>query len=301
VSLPKSQKKMRIAIFGRTINKVFYKSLERLFDILHLNGVDVVVYEPFAAYLKDKLSISTGSYSCFSSHLEMNNIDFFFSVGGDGTFLEAVSFVRDSGIPMVGINSGRLGFLADIAQEELEGALEDLFGKRYQLQSRSLIKLEEERGVFSDFPYALNEFTVHKQDISQMITVHLSVGDEFLNSYWTDGLIVSTPTGSTAYSLSVGGPIMTPDSANFIIAPIAPHNLTVRPVVIPDDKELFIEIEGRAGRFMASLDFRSEVVEPGKTIKICKAEFQINVLKLLNHSFYGTLRNKLMWGIDKRN
>jgi NAD+ kinase len=292
---------MKIAVFGRTIDSVFYKSLERLFEILHLRGVDVIVYKPFSDYLSGKIDITSGAYGSFSSHLEMDNVDFFFSVGGDGTFLEAVSFVRDSGIPMVGINSGRLGFLADIAQEELEVALDDLFAGKYKLQSRSLIKLEEENGAFSDFPYALNEFTVHKQDTSQMITVHMNIGDEYLNSYWTDGLIVSTPTGSTAYSLSVGGPIMTPDAANFIISPIAPHNLTVRPVVIPDDKELFLTMEGRGSRFMASLDYRSVVVEPGSSIKISKADFRINVLKLWSHSFYGTLRSKLMWGADKRN
>lgn len=292
---------MRIAIFGRTIEQVFNKSMERLFDILHLNDVNVIVYKPFLEYLSDNISITSKVLGSFSSHLELEGTDFFFSVGGDGTFLEAVSFVRDSGIPMVGINSGRLGFLADIAQKELEGVLNDLFAGKYYLQSRSLIKLEEENGAFSEFPYALNEFTVHKQDTSQMITVHVNVGEEFLNSYWTDGLIVSTPTGSTAYSLSVGGPIMTPDAANFIVSPIAPHNLTVRPIVIPDDKEIFLKVEGRGSRFMASLDYRSAVVEPGAMIKICKARFQINVLKMWNHSFYETLRNKLMWGADKRN
>lgn len=292
---------MRIAIFGRTINPVFYDSLKRLFDILHLHNVDVVIYQPFADYLCKEVKCDPAVPGDFSTPEELKNVDFFFSIGGDGTFLEGVSFVRDSGIPMVGINSGRLGFLADIAQEELEYALEDLFAGRYRLQTRSLIKLEDDNGTLADFPYALNEFTVHKRDTSQMITVHAQVGDEFLNSYWADGLIVSTPTGSTAYSLSVGGPVIPPVASNFIISPIAPHNLNIRPVVIPDYQQITLTVEGRGGRFMTTLDSRSAVCESGKEIRLRKADFGIKVLKLFNHSFYGTLRTKLMWGVDRRN
>jgi len=226
---------MKIAVFGRNITPVFYDSLKRLFEILHLHQVEVVLYRPFWDYMRREIDYNPGNISLFSHHHELQNIDFFFSIGGDGAFLEAISLVRDSGIPMVGINSGRLGFLADVAQQELESALDRFFDAKYYLQPRSLIKLESSIGLFSDFPYALNEFTVHKQDTSQMITVHVEVGGDYLNSYWADGLIVSTPTGSTAYSLAVGGPIITPTAANFIIAPIAPHNLAIRhiPPVIP--------------------------------------------------------------------
>jgi NAD+ kinase len=164
-----------------------------------------------------------------------------------------------------------------------------------------LIRLENEIGLFQDFPYALNEFTVHKQDTSQMITVHVEVGGDYLNSYWGDGLIVSTPTGSTAYCLSVGGPIITPTAANFIIAPIAPHNLTIRPVVIPDSEEIRLRVEGRGGRYMASLDSRSFAFGADVEMRLSRADFSINVLQFENQSFYSTLRNKLMWGIDKRN
>ena len=292
---------MRIAIFGRNINPVFHDSLKRLFVILHLHHVEVIVYRPFLEYMRREIDFDPGNITDFSKHGELKYVDFFFSIGGDGAFLEAISFVRDSGIPMVGINSGRLGFLADVAQQELESDLERLFSSNYHLQPRSLIRLENDFGLFSDFPYALNEFTVHKQETSQMITVHVEVGCDFLNSYWADGLIVSTPTGSTAYSLSVGGPIITPTAANFIIAPIAPHNLAIRPVVISDSEEIKLRIEGRGERYMASLDSRSAAFGSDVEMRLSKAEFSINVLQFDNQSFYSTLRNKLMWGIDKRN
>ena len=292
---------MRIAVFGRNINTVFYDSLKRLFNILHLHRVDVTVYQPFLEYMRSEINFNPIGITDFSNHNELRNVDFFFSIGGDGAFLEAISLVRDSGIPMVGINSGRLGFLAEVAQKELEIALENLFDSKFHLQPRSLIRLENDAGLFSEFPYALNEFTVHKQDTSQMITVHVEVGGDYLNSYWADGLIVSTPTGSTAYSLSVGGPIITPSAANFIIAPIAPHNLAIRPVVIPDSEEIKIRVEGRGERYMASLDYRSNAFGSEVVMKLIKAYFAINVLQFDNQSFYGTLRNKLMWGIDKRN
>ena len=292
---------MRIAIFGRNITPVFYESLKRLFGILHLHHVEIIVYRPFLDYLRHEINFIPQGVTDFSSHTELRDVDFFFSIGGDGAFLEAISLVRDSGIPMVGINSGRLGFLADVAQEELESALERFFAAKYYLQPRSLIKLENELGLFADFPYALNEFTVHKQDTSQMITVHVEVGGDYLNSYWADGLIVSTPTGSTAYSLAVGGPIITPTAANFIIAPIAPHNLAIRPVVISDNEEIRLKIEGRGGRYLASLDSRSDAFGTNIEMRLSKAEFSINVLQFENQSFYSTLRNKLMWGIDKRN
>lgn len=292
---------MRIALFGWTIGPVFHESMKRLLQILHLHDAEVIVYAPFLDFLKQEAGIDPGKISSFSTGNELVEVDFFMSIGGDGTFLEAITFVRDSGIPMVGINSGRLGFLADIAQAELEFSMEQLFAGKFILQPRSLIKLENELGLFSNFPYALNEFTVHKQDSSQMITVHVEVGGDLLNTYWADGLIVSTPTGTTAYSLSVGGPIITPGSANFVIAPIAPHNLAIRPVVIPDHEEVALWVEGRGGRYMASLDSRSAHFETDTVWKIRKSNFMINVLKFENQSFYETLRKKLLWGADKRN
>ena len=292
---------MRIVIFGRTINPVFHESLKRLLDILHLHQVEVTIYKPFLEYLRKEINFDPDNVTDFSNYYELKEVDFFFSIGGDGTFLEAVSFVRDSGIPMVGINSGRLGFLADIAQGELENALDNFFEGNYSLQKRSLIKMENNFGLFPEFPYALNEFTVHKQDTSQMITVHVEVGRHFLNSYWADGLLVSTPTGSTAYSLSVGGPIITPQAENFIIAPIAPHNLAIRPLVISDNEVIQLSIEGRGGKYLASLDSRFSAFETIDNIYLRKADFFIHVLHFNNQNFYSTLRNKLMWGVDRRN
>lgn len=292
---------MRIAIFGWTIGPIFCDSMKRLLEILHHHQTEVVVYAPFVEFLKNEADIDPGKIDIFSSGKDLTEVDFFLSIGGDGTFLEAITFVRDSGIPMVGINSGRLGFLADIAQTELEFSMEQLYAKKFILQPRSLMKLENELGLFSNFPYALNEFTVHKQESTQMITVHVEVGGDILNTYWADGIIVSTPTGSTAYSLSVGGPILTPGAANFVISPIAPHNLAIRPIVIPDHEEVTLWVEGRGGRYMASLDSRSAPFETDKIWKIRKADFIINVLKFENQSFYETLRKKLLWGADKRN
>ena len=292
---------MRIAIFGWNIAPIFRDSMMRLLDILHQHDAEVIVYKPFLEYLQQEVGIDVRQTNDFSTPQELKGVDYFMSIGGDGTFLEAITFVRETGIPMVGINSGRLGFLADIAQSELEFSMEQFFAGKFILQPRSLLKLENEYGLFSSFPYALNEFTVHKQDSSQMITVHVEVGGDLLNSYWADGLIVSTPTGTTAYSLSVGGPIITPESSNFVIAPIAPHNLAIRPVVIPDNEIVKLWVEGRGGRFMASLDSRSAPFENEMVWTISKSDFIINVLKLENQSFYETLRKKLLWGADKRN
>ena len=292
---------MRIALFGWTIGPIFYDSMKRLLELLHLHETEVIIYTPFLDFLKKEAGIDPGRIEGFSSDSELAGVDFFMSIGGDGTFLQAITFVRDSGIPMVGINSGRLGFLADIAQAELEFSIEKLFAGKFILQPRSLLKLENKFGLFADFPYALNEFTVHKQDSSQMITVHVEVGGDLLNTYWADGLIVSTPTGTTAYSLSVGGPIITPGYANFVIAPIAPHNLAIRPVVISDHEVVTLWVEGRGGRYMATLDSRSAPFDTDMVWKICKSDFIINVLKFENQSFYETLRKKLLWGADKRN
>lgn len=292
---------MRIAVFGWTIGSIFHASMRRLLEILQHHGSDIVIYKPFLEFLQSEAVINTNDYHHFSSHEELVGIDFFMSIGGDGTFLEAITLVRDSAIPMVGINSGRLGFLADIAQSELEFSMEQLFTGKFKLQPRTLLKCDNDLGLFSGFPYALNEFTVHKQDSSQMITVHVEVGGDLLNTYWADGLIVSTPTGTTAYSLSVGGPIITPGSANFVIAPIAPHNLAVRPVVISDNEEVTLWVEGRGGRYMASLDSRSAAFDTDMTWRLSKSDFKINILKFDNQSFYETLRKKLLWGADKRN
>lgn len=292
---------MKVAIYGRNFDKTFIEYIKKFFEILHYNNVEIVIYSAFYEFLKKEINLKQNSFSVFTKHHEIrNDVDILISIGGDGTILDATNVVRDSNIPIVGINSGRLGFLASVAKEEIESALEAIFLKKYEIEKRSLLKLETSSNLFKEFPYSLNEITVQKVD-SAMITVHTYIDGEFLNTYWADGLIVSTPTGSTAYSLSVGGPIIVPNSGNFVIAPISPHNLTVRPIVLPDNSTLQLRMEGRSLNYIASLDHRSMMIKNTEEITIKKADFKINLIKLESSSFYKTLRNKLMWGVDRRN
>jgi len=292
---------MEVAVFGKSFGEVFFNNCHQLFDYLHQKSIKVFIYKPFYEFLREKVNFTPQVAGFFSTPDQLPFVDIMFSIGGDGTFLETVTFVRDSGIPVVGINSGRLGFLADISRQELPDALHEIETQQYNVKKLSVLELTSPHNLIGDFNFALNELAVHKQDSSSMISIHVYVNDEFLNSYWADGLIVSTPTGSTAYSLSVGGPIMHPLSQGLIITPIAPHNLTVRPLVVPDDVELTLKVEARGGKFLASLDSRSVVMDETTELRIRKAAFSINMVERTNHSFYSTLRNKLMWGADKRN
>ncbi|MBU8892670.1 MAG: NAD kinase [Bacteroidales bacterium] len=292
---------MKVAIYGRNFDKGFNDYIKRFFRILEQNNVETIIYEDFYKFLVKQIDYKGKAISVFSKQHEIhNNVDLLFSIGGDGTILEATTIVRDSNIPIVGINTGKLGFLASIAKDEIESALKDIFSKNYTLEERTLLKFESGSDLFKEFPYCLNEITVQKID-SEMITIHVYVDGEFLNSYWADGLLISTPTGSTAYSLSVGGPIVIPDSGNFILSPISPHNLTVRPIVIPDACKVQLKFDNRALNYITSLDHRSVMIKNTEEIIVSKAEFKIKLLKLNNTSFYKTLRNKLMWGADKRN
>jgi NAD+ kinase len=292
---------MKVAIYGRNFDKGFQEYVKKFFDILNTNKIEITIYDKFYDFLIKNIDLEPESASVFSKHQEIrNDVDLLFSIGGDGTILDAINVVRNSNIPIVGINTGKLGFLASIAKEEIESALNSIFLKEYSIEERTLLKLESSSGLFKEFPYSLNEIAVQKID-SAMITVHAYIDGEFLNSYWADGLLVSTPTGSTAYSLSVGGPIIIPQSGNFIISPISPHNLTVRPIVLPDTSKLQLKLEGRSLNYIASIDHRSIMIKNTEEITISKADFKIKLLKLNNTSFYKTLRNKLMWGVDKRN
>ncbi len=292
---------MRIAVFGKQFGEVFFNACKSLFNILKDNDVEVVIHKPFYDFLLTSVKMKPDVDAFFTTHTEIAGVDLVFSIGGDGTFLEAVTYVRDKGVPIVGINSGRLGFLADISQGEMKVALREVLEGKYQLRQLDLLVLETNGNHFGDYNFALNELAVSKRDSSAMITVHTYVNNEFLNSFWADGLIISTTTGSTAYSLSVGGPILHPDSKSLIITPIAPHNLNVRPIVVPNDVEVTLKVEGRDSKFLASLDSRSEVFDNTVHLKVKKAGFSINVIELEGHSFFTTLRNKLMWGVDKRN
>jgi len=292
---------MKFAIYGRSFNESFSDSIIKIFKIIDENNVEIVIYKEFLEFIRSA-NININDYSTFSyPHEISNDIDLFVSIGGDGTFLETIPFVKGFSIPVIGINSGRLGFLADISRDDISTAFDNLFNKKYKIEERVLIELESDNKIFRDFNYALNEFTIHKKDSSSMITIHTYVNDEYLNSYWCDGIIVSTPTGSTAYSLSVGGPIVLPNSENLIISPISPHNLTVRPLVLSDSNKISFRVEGRSEYFLASMDYRSETFDSSLTLTIKRANFKVKILKLENQSFFSTLRNKLMWGLDKRN
>ncbi|MFN6013718.1 MAG: NAD kinase, partial [Flavobacteriales bacterium] len=238
----------------------------------------------------------------FSSHNDLHSgIDLTISIGGDGTFIKTVGFIRDSGVPILGINTGRLGFLANISKDQIQYTMEQVRQKKFEYQKRSLLRIHTEEDIFGEDNFALNEVTFHKKDTASMITVHASLDDKYLNSYWADGLIVATPTGSTAYSLSCGGPIITPGCQVHILTPIAPHNLNVRPMVVPDHLPIKLSIEGRERRYLISLDGNSKNIRQGEEVLITKAEFMINVVKFEDNNFLDTIRNKMLWGIDRRN
>lgn len=292
----------KILIFGRPFSDNFRLNFRILMKKLKAHKVPILMYKPFHDFVVESMGEDFEIDGVYREHDDLSGDDsIMLSIGGDGTFLEAVTLVRNKPIPIAGINSGRLGFLADIAQEEINLAVDSIFHGLFDIEERSLIQLNTDKPIFGDFNIALNEMTVHKRDDSSMITIHAHLNGQYLNSYWADGLIVSTPTGSTAYSLSVGGPLLLQGSDDFIISPIAPHNLTVRPLVFPDDMILTLRIDGRGRHVLASLDSRSVVIESSLELRLSKAPYKIKTLRLKDHQFYNTLRSKLMWGVDKRN
>ncbi|HEY4798148.1 MAG TPA: NAD kinase [Bacteroidia bacterium] len=292
---------MTIAIYGRKLGSgASLNALRTLLLKLEKAKVKVLFYQPFLEEIKKRIKLK--SSQTFSTHKDLEGkVKFLFSLGGDGTLLDTVTLIRDSEIPVMGINTGRLGFLSSISIDEIEAAVDAVLKGHYVPDKRTLLELNVKGNYFSGCRYALNEITVQKADSSSMITIHASLNGKFLNTYWADGLITSTPTGSTAYSLSCGGPIVMPDSDNFVITPVAPHNLNVRPVIISSNDVLTLEIEGRNPNYLVSLDSRSETIASSVKLSIKKADFLISLVKLHNHDFLSTLRNKLMWGIDKRN
>jgi NAD+ kinase len=291
---------MRIALYSRAIDKSLRPFVRLLFENLMKRGASLLVHQTLLNAIDS--DGADKNIQSFSQHSDIRNaVDFLFSIGGDGTLLDTISLVQDSGIPVVGINTGRLGFLAGIAKEDIDGALDNFFQGNYAIEKRSLLKLETAEFAFGEVNYALNEFTLLKKGSASMVTIHASLDGHYLNSYWADGLIVSTPTGSTGYSLSCGGPIIVPQSKNFVITPIAPHNLNVRPIVVPDSSVITLEMESRSQQLRATLDSRSISVDASLKLTLKKQHFEINLLRMNNEHFLNTLRNKLMWGIDKRN
>jgi NAD+ kinase len=257
----------KIAVFGREFKEGFKESIVNFFEIIRSFETDILLFEPYYEFIKDFSGFDPKPDALFHSCDDIpDSVDMMFSIGGDGTFLESVSFVKDKAIPIAGINAGRLGFLANISQEEIPDALLAINNDRFHVEERTLLEIQTESEIFKENKFALNEITVQKRDSGSMIIIKVFLNGEFLNTYWADGLILATPTGSTAYSLSLGGPIVVPGSQNFILTPIAPHNLTVRPIVIPDDNEITIEVAGRTENFLLSMDQHSLVLE--KNIKI---------------------------------
>jgi NAD+ kinase len=297
----KSRKMKKIALLGKNFSEDFTKNISSLFDIFRKHKAELVIYEEFARFLSQNAGINSGEYKTFHDHSSLPlDTDFLFSFGGDGTFLETLKIVQDRNIPVIGINTGRLGFLANISRDEICISVEDLFQGNFTLEERSLIRLNNSMPLYNDFNIALNEITIHKHGAG-MISVITELDGEYLNTYWADGLIISTPTGSTAYSMSVGGPIVMPEAHNFIISPVAPHNLSVRPIIIPDNKTISLTVKSRADRFLVSIDSTTHEFENDIVLSVDKAPYSLKLVKFHGTSFYNTLRNKLMWGVDKRN
>lgn len=292
---------MTIAIYGKHIEPEYALALKNLFSQLTQYSADVWIYSPLLDHLTKELSMQLPFSRTYSEPKEIKgNADFMISLGGDGTFLDSVAFVQESNIPIMGINLGRLGFLATISIPEVNDAIDLLMAGKYKVEKLNMLEIISDSHFFSTFPYGLNDFTLQKSGAA-MLTVNALVNNEYLCTYWADGLIVSTPTGSTAYALSVGGPIVSPNLPAFILSAIAPHHLTVRPLVIPDTGTLKLEATGRDGKVLLSLDSRSIVCDSPISVTLKKAPFQASVLYLESTTFYKTLREKLLWGVDKRN
>jgi NAD+ kinase len=292
---------MNFALFGKNVAEPAVPFVQELISNLQSHGGGIYLYQPLAVGIRNQLNFNDEPVIFSTSQELEGQVDFLISIGGDGTILEALSLVGDSGIPVAGINMGRLGFLSVISKEQISPAVEAIINGHYKLEARSLLHLEFPANLFGGLNFALNDLTVYKANAMTMLTIKTWINGDFLNAYWADGLIVATPTGSTAYSLSCTGPIITPDSDNFLITPIASHNLTVRPIVVRDDSEIRIRVEGKTSDFLVSLDSRVERVDHAAELTIRKAPFRINLLRLNEKNFFQTIREKLNWGLDNRN
>ena len=291
---------MQVAIYGSKISKLNLPSFYAVFESIHSYGWSMLIEEELLKSIQQKGDLGY-HFDVFTSHEDLKSgVDLMISIGGDGTFLKSVSYIKDSGVPILGINTGRLGFLANVSKDKIEQAFSEIHSKNYLYQKRSLLSVAVEDS--KEGPYlAMNELAIHKKDSSSMISIHVTLDGNFLNSYWSDGIIVSTPTGSTAYNLSCGGPIVTPGCQVHLITPIAPHNLNVRPLVVPDHMPIVMSVEGRGRSYLMSIDGKSTSIKQGQKITIEKADFMINVIKFENNNFLDTIRNKMLWGSDKRN
>lgn len=297
---PIEECRMKIALHGRNFKPEVQSYIAQMLKEFRQRGAEILISKTFAEFLQPLELFPT---DCFVYHntQELGKPDFFLSFGGDGTLLEAVTHVAENETPIVGINTGRLGFLANTSPNELNVMIECLYRGYYTFDDRMLISVVSDQDIFEGINFGLNEFAITKRDTSSMIVVHTYLNGEYLNSYWADGLIVSTPTGSTGYALSCGGPVVMPQSNLFIVAPVSPHNLNVRPLIVSDDSVISFSIEGRSKNFMVSLDSRSRVIDSSVQLAVKKERFKARLVKMQEHNFLNTLRHKLSWGLDTRN
>jgi len=291
---------MKIGIHGKEFNKETTQVILQIFEVLTMHNVEIFVSQRFDHFLKSA-AFKKYPRSVYETPCDLSFLHALISIGGDGTLLESVTHVRHAGVPILGINTGRLGFLATINKNDVEDALTKVLNGAFTLDQRALLQVDTDEKVFGDLNIALNDFTVLKKDNASMITIHTYIDGEFLNSYWADGIIVATPTGSTGYSLSCGGPLIFPRSGNFVITPVSPHNLTVRPIIVSDQSKISFEVEGRSKKFLVSLDSRFAAIGAHTRITVSKAGFKVNLIQLEGQHYFKTLRQKLNWGLDIRN
>ena len=294
---------MKVAIYGQYYQNSTEPIINDIFVFFNKNNVEMIIESNFLIMLNER-NIVENKYKTFTSHTELDSsFDMLISIGGDGTILRAATLVRDSGVPILGINAGRLGFLATVQKENIATFLQLVLDKKYTISKRTLLSLScsSPNKSIEEMNFAMNEITVSRKDTTSMITIDTYLNGEYLNSYWADGLIISTPTGSTGYSLSCGGPILTPDVKSLVITPLAPHNLNVRPLVVPDQTEIRLKVTGREANYLVSLDSRVTSVKNESTLTLKKTPFEINMVEIQGETFLKTLRNKLLWGEDKRN
>lgn len=290
---------MRIAIFGNIYRTVILSHIKVIFNYFSDKEATILLDNELYNFVREY-----GDCCMQNTEIIQNDdfeADYVLSIGGDGTFLSSAARIGSKQIPILGINTGRLGFLADVPSEEIVLALESLISKKYTIEDRSLIQVQIMDGTKLVYPFALNEVAVLKQDSSSMISINVSINNDMVHTYRADGLIISTPTGSTAYSMSVGGPLLVPQTENFILSPVASHSLNVRPLIVPDSWTIDLEVHSRSRSFLLALDGRSIVLEQKTILRLSKADYKVKIIQQLNHTFFDTLKNKLLWGVDKRN
>jgi NAD+ kinase len=292
---------MKAAIYSRVMEEEQEKDVQLFFNELSKQQIQPIVWLSFFDQIKERIQLPADTRTFSHSEQLTDEIEFIVSLGGDGTLLDTITLVRDKNISIMGVNLGRLGFLASIGRQEVESALKSIAKRSYITDKRTMIHLDADLPLFGDVPYGLNEFAVHKRDTDPMIKIHTYLNGEFLNTYWADGLIVATPTGSTGYSLSCGGPIVFPESGSFVITPVAPHNLNVRSIIVPDDNIISFEVESRSENIICALDSRRELVGKNVMLAVRKESFPARLIRLSENNFLQTLHNKLTWGLDRRN